>query len=336
MSLPELMYDRLDRLPRQLPKTPLSNKAIGRARSLRYRRNRVWNEIADVKPMSRLKPFYVQSADLLAPKGSFVIYRDVHVFKYGTESIWKAKYVSNVRGVHRASIVQRIGPSEVRVTAIFPSYGSWLDYEMAYRIERAETAPASGVITWRMRQDSVTKNYEFGLFDDRYKPVAEYPVSGVDNAELTLAYSFSVANLIYPLPLLEGLEITDMKAEFLDGFVLFGGKRYKDPYMNNAIRYSYTVRNGRDKPLVLKHWGMPLSVLYEDDRHVSQINVDITFPDRTLSPKATTSYTFTVNLHPAFYGKIALAHAVRYLEDGTLRYAGGPCFQVECFRLLLP
>jgi len=228
MSLPELMYTRLDQFPRVRTRTPLSARAVGFLKSSRYARNRRWNSFADIRVLSRLKPFYVDSSDLLAPRGSFVVYKDVHVFKYGTETIFRARYIGTLRKPSAAKVIQTIGADKRVVRVIYPTRG-YYDCEVPHKIDYVGTTKATAEIRWRLRGDLQVKNFEFGLFDDRYKPVDEYPVLGADNAELTLAYDFKVGNSIYPAPIPEGVSITDMRVELRSGFAILTGSIIKTP-----------------------------------------------------------------------------------------------------------
>jgi len=335
-SLPELIYERIDRLPRVYISLSPKERVKGFLKTLEYSRDSRRNAIADVRVLSRLgKPFYVDQSMLLAPKGSFVIYKNVHVFKYGTETIFRARYISSLYTVSKAKVTQTIGEDKKVVTVIFPPRG-YYDCDLPHRITRVGKETATAEILWRMRVDRQVKEYNFGLFDDRFKPVDEYPVAGADNAELTLSYDFSEANLVYPTPLPSGLRITNMSVRFASGFVLFQDKYYKDPQMNNTVEFSWTLVNDTSYPLTVKHWGLPISVLYEDSRHVSQVNADISVSDRSVPAGSSTRYTYSVNLPAWAYGHIALAHAVKVYRPGALLYGGGPLFQFDVFRLRLP
>jgi len=314
----------------------LANKLAGKLKRIRYFRNRRWNSLIEVKPLGRVKPFFVDEANLLLPRDRFVRYLDALVTEYGVRGIWRARYVSNIRGVHRASVRQSVGPEVRKVTVIFPRKDSYLNYEMDFDVVRAETLTCTGEIRWRGRIDSQVKNYEIGLFDDRYKPVDQYPVPGADNTELDLVYDFRVQNLIYPEPLLDRTRIEGMEVEYEAGFVEYRGKMYRNPHVDAQMRFRWEFHNDRDKPLTLVHWGMPLSVLYEDNLHCSQINVDITFPDRTVDPRKSVRYEFTTVIPLWAYGRVSLAHAVNVYEDGLLRYSGGPFYCFEVFRIVLP
>jgi hypothetical protein len=286
--------------------------------------------------MSRLKPFYVEKCDLLAPKDSFAVYRNVYVFEAGTEVIFRGRYVSTLFKPSTAKVVQSIDEDKRIVRVLFPGRGSYYECDVKHKIDKVGTLTATASISWRLRGDVQTKNYEVGLFDWRDKPVSEYPVSGADNAVLDLAYSWKDGNFVYPPQLPEGLSFTDMALSFESGFCPFKGRYYKDPTVNNVLRLRFRVLNNTGKPVTIKFWGAPFSVLYEDLRHVSQVNINLSVEDRMVQNGYSTEYSFTINIPPWAYGKIAPALAFRIYRNGMLVYGGGPFFQASVGRLLLP
>lgn len=78
--------------------------------------------------------------------------------------------------------------------------------------------PGAYIIDVIRESNSLTLSYPIGLFDDRYKPVSEYPVSGVDNAVLDIVYSWRVESTVYPQPVLSGLMFSNMSVSFVSGF----------------------------------------------------------------------------------------------------------------------
>lgn len=335
MSLPELMIQRLDKMPRVRARTPLPTRVLGVLKSISYSRQTRINAVSDVRIMSRMKPVYVDSSSLLAPKDSFIIYKDVHVFEYGTKSLYHAKYIYDLRKPGSALVKQSIGNVAKHVRVIFPTRG-YYELDVEYPVTKPENVTCKSEITWRMRGDSQTKTYALGLFDPSLKPVGEYPVPDADNAELTLSYTWEDKNFIYPTPIPSGLNITDMKVEYVSGWCFFKGGYYKDPSMNNQVRLSWTLKNNMGKTIKVVHWGVPVSVLYEDGLHVSQVNVSVSVPTQTIMSGSSVGYFFTINLPTWAYGHVCVAHAVRVFEDSMITYAGGPCFQFTVGRLRLP
>jgi hypothetical protein len=195
--------------------------------------------------------------------------------------------------------------------------------------------PIRYALARRRIYNELSQVYPVGLLDDRYKPVSEYPVSGADNAVLDVPYSWRVENTVYPSPPAE-VVFDNLAVSFQSGFVSHEGKYYKDPSVNNTVRVTARVMNRSSYTLTARHYGLAVLVLYEDNRHVSQVNVSVSFPDTTLSPGASRSYYFDVNLPTWAYGKVAVAHALRFYRGDTLFWTGGPLYCFEVFRLRLP
>jgi hypothetical protein len=198
--------------------------------------------------------------------------------------------------------------------------------------------PGAYIIDVIRESNSLTLTYPIGLFDDRYKPVSEYPVSGVDNAVLDIPYSWRIQNTIYPQPVLSGLSFSNLNISFVSGFLQYEGKYYKDPSGNNTVRISCRVTNNSQYDLNVRHWGLVVSVLYEDNQHVSQANVSVSFPTFDLYRGQYRDYSIDVNLPTWAYGRVAIAHALNFYDKATntLRYTGGPFYCFEVYRLRLP
>ena len=184
--------------------------------------------------------------------------------------------------------------------------------------------------------NSLSQVYSIGLFDDRYKPVDEYPVQGVDNAILDIPYSWGIENKVYPLPLPNGLIFDNLSVNFVSGFINYENKFYKDPETNNTVRITARIINNTGYTLNVQNYGLVLSTLYEDNRHVSQAIIDISFPSFTMYNGTTYNYSLDINLPTWAYGKIAIAHAINFFRNGILFYTGGPFFCFEAFRLRFP
>jgi hypothetical protein len=329
------MLQRLDGLPRIRARIPAADRVLGVLKRFSCRRQARLNAISDVRILSRTKPVYVDSSDLMAPRDSFTVYRDFLVFESGTKTVYHAKYIYDLVKPGLATVRQSIGEVSRTVEVVFPSRG-YYEFDLEYTVTKPETLTCKSEITYRMRGDSQTKTYTFGLFDSSLKPVSEYPAPDADNAELTIAYSWEDKSFVYPLPLPEGLTITDMKVKLTSGWCVYKDRYYKDPSMNNQVAVSWRLINNTGRSVTVDHWGVPVSVLYEDGRHVSQANIDVPVSSRTVNHGSSTDYSLTVNI-PAFaYGHVCLAHAVKVVGDSLIRYAGGPCFQFTIGRLRLP
>jgi len=335
--LPEIMYKSLQegRLPRVYPVKTLRERIPFQVKNLIQARDRIRNELALVKPLAIRKAVVITGANF---SGYRTTLRNAYIGKYGDTLKFTVNYESQLTRPTMAKLVQRIGDVEKTMHVLFMPRAPY-----TLSVEKTLTDPASlrcsASVTSELgifRYDSISQTYNVGLFDDRYKPVEEYPVSGADNARLDIAYSWRITNLVYPTPLPEGLTIDSMWARFQSGFLSYGGKYYKDPGTNNIIRVGARIRNITGAKITLKNWGFPLSVLYEDNRHVSQINVNVSFPDRTLYHGQLYSYYLDIPLPTWCYGKVALAHALNVYKGGHYIYGGGPLWQIECFRLRLP
>jgi len=268
----------------------------------------------------------------------------------GDSISFKARYTYG--GVKPEVIVleQRIDGAKKTATILFPMRGSYYDLEVSTQITDPKNVtckaiskprrelPLRYLLDWMREYNEVTQTYPIGLFDERPKPVSEYPVSGVDNAVLDIPYSWSVQNTAYPQPALGGLSFTDMRVEFSSGFLMYEGRPYKDPSSNNTVRVRCRIVNNSSYDLSVRHWGLVLSTLYEDNRHVSQANVDVSFPSFDLYRGQYRDYYLDVNIPSWAYGRVAIAHAMNFYDKatGTLRYAGGPFYCFEVYRLRLP
>jgi len=341
MSLPETMFQRLreKKIPSPRPRTPIPSRIKGKIRASRYAGNEIANNLTYFRPLSRLKPVRVEDLALALPKGSFAKYKNVYIVKSGTEALLMGKYLWRMIKPGTALVTQSLGEEKNVIRVIFPPYG-YYEAKTKLPINRAGTVTATGTIRWRLRQDTTTKNYEFGLFDDRPKPVREYPVAGADNVVLDLAYRFEERNYIYPPPIPSDLSFGDLSIAPQAGFLYFAGRWYKDPTTNNTLRLRWTLRNNTPYTIKARHWGLPISVLYEDVRHVSQVNAELSVSERTISRGYTTTFDLTFNLPAWAYGYVAISHAVNVYQyrhgAWELYWSGGPVFQIMVGRLVMP
>jgi len=335
--LPELMLESLreGRLPKVYPAKAFAERVHYKVKDLSWARDNIRNQLVLVKPLTIVKAVVITGASF---SGYRTTLRNAYIGKYGDTLKYTVNYKNQLLRPTMAKLTQKIGDQQKVMNVLFMPTAPY-----TMEVDKTLTDPASlscsATATSEaglFRYDSVSQTFNVGLFDDRYKPVAEYPVSGADNAVLDMAYSWGVGVSIYPSPLPSGLYIENISASYRSGFLGYEGKQYKDPAVNNTIRVSARVRNNTGATVTVKHWGLPLSVLYEDNRHVSQINVDVSFSDRTLSDGQYFDYYLDVNLPDWCYGKVAIAHAMNFYKDGLYFYGGGPFVRLECFRLRLP
>lgn len=185
--------------------------------------------------------------------------------------------------------------------------------------------------------NTLSVKYPIGVLDDSPKSVSEYPVSGADNAVLDVPYSWSTGADPYPQPVLGGLSFTNMTASPKSGFLVYGGKAFKDPSTNNTVTLQATVTNNSAYSLTARHRWLVVAVLYGDNQHVSMVSASVPAISFSLPRGASYTYSLDVSLPGWAYGRVALAHAVDFYDpSGALRYTGGPFVRFEVGRVLLP
>jgi hypothetical protein len=185
--------------------------------------------------------------------------------------------------------------------------------------------------------NTLSVKYPIGVLDDSPKPASEYPVSGADNAVLDVPYSWSTGADPYPQPVLEGLIFTNMTVSLKSGFLVYGGKAFKDPSTNNTVTLQATVTNNSAYSLTAKHRWLVVAVLYGDNQHVSMASASVPATSFSLPRGASYTYSLDVSLPGWSYGRVALAHAMDFYDHlGVLRYTGGPFVRFEVGRVLLP
>lgn len=338
-SLPDLMYNHLKEglLPKFYPSRPLSSRlyeeitytAFRRTRR-RRRRRRHHRDVR--RALGLMGPVSIVDHSF---RGYRSIYRDLYLTRVGDKLTYAVRYSNETARPVTGDVDQSIGDVAKKVTVLFMPKAPY-DLETEYGVEDPVTLVCSGSIKSGIWSDSVSDQYPIGVFDDRSKPVGEYPVSGIDNAILDLAYDWKIENLVYPLPLASELRISNMSVRIVSGFTLFEGKYYKDPSSNNTVEIRWTLKNVGDRTITINHWGLPLSVVYEDSRRVSQMDVDVSVGRRTLGINTSTDYAIRFNLPIWNYGRVAVAHAVEVLKDSMPLYYGGPFMCFEVGRLRLP
>jgi hypothetical protein len=278
--------------------------------------------------------------------GYRMTFRSAYIAKRGDELAFRATYTytgakpeliaMELRaGESRKSRADLFTPMERRTEEVRVSVSRPGNLSCTARSFPRIRGPVRYAVARRRIYNELSQVYPVGLLDDSYKPVSEYPVSGVDNAVLDIPYSWRVENKVYPPPPAE-VVFDNLAVSFQSGFISYEGKYYKDPAANNTVRVSARVTNRSSYTLTARHYGLVVSVLYEDNAHVSQANVSVSFPDTALSPGASRTYYFDVNLPAWAYGKVAVAHVLSFYKDTTLFWTGGPLYCFEVFRLRLP
>jgi hypothetical protein len=335
--LSEAMYRglRAGVLPKVYPLKGYLELGEGRLRQARFSAHELKNSLNLVRPLRVIKSVDIE-------KTEFSGYRfrssSAYIVKYGDELSYRVHYKSLRATPVTGKVTQRMGPRKDVIIVIFMPYASW-SFESKYQISDPQYLECSSevlALAGVFRYDRVTETFPVGLLDDRYKPVGEFPVSGADNVVLETAYDWRVQNTVYPTPLPPGLSFDSMSVSMVSGFYPYEGKHYKDPATENRIRASARVVNGTGATIRVTNWGAPLSVLGEDNRHVAQINCDISFPARDIPNGGAYSYSVDLNLPTWCFGRVALAHAMNVYRAGMYVYGGGPLWQFEVFRLRLP
>lgn len=335
--LPARMYSslRAGRLPKFHAKSfiELGIGGLGQAKFVRDELKNSFNTI--VRPLRVIKSVDIEGTRF---SGYRFTSSSAHIIKFGDELSYRVDY-KNLRATPvTGKITQRMGRKEDKITVLFMPFAPYA-FESRYALsepQRLECSSEVLALAGIFRYDRVTETFPVGLLDDRYKLAGEYPVAGADNAVLDIAYDWRVQNLVYPTPLPSGLTFDSMSVSMVSGFYPYEGKNYKDPATENRVRVAARIVNRTGATIRVTHWGMPLSVLYEDNRRVSQINADISFTSRDIPNGGTYNYPIDLNLPRWCYGKIALAHALNVYKAGMYIYGGGPLWQFEVFRLRLP
>lgn len=332
------MYASLNagKLPRLSTSKTLLDLGLHWLKSARFRSDELANATAElVRPLRVIKSIDIEGTEF---SGYRFKSSNAYIAKSGDEVSYTGLYKNLRASPITGRITQAMNTKKDEVVVLFMPSAPF-KFESKYVVTdpgslrcSSEVLAAAGIF----RYDRISEAFNIGVLDDRYKPVSEYPVSGADDVVLDIAYDWSVENLVYPLPLPSGLKFKNMSASFQSGFYPYEGKNYKDHATNNIIRAKATIKNNTGATIRVTHWGAPLSVLYEDLRHVSQIDVNVSFPSRNISNGGTYSYYIDINLPRWCYGRVALAHALNVYKGGMYIYGGGPLWQFEVFRLRLP
>lgn len=336
--LPEAMYRSLQegKLSEVYPTKTLLEIRAENIKALKRRKDHLQNVAVElVKPLALVKAVVVTGTKFA---GYRAVSSNAYIGKYGDELSHQVDVKSQLVRPTVATLTHIVGENKHIVEVIFMPLAPY-SHGMKKIVGNPEALKCSAAVTSAsglFRYDAVDETFNIGVFDDRHKPVGEYPVSGADNVVLDLVYSWGVKNTIYPTPVPPGLIFDSLSVELVSGFMKFEGKNYTDPSVNNKVRIRARIVNGTGATILLKHLGLPLSVVYEDNLRVSQINASVSFPDKTLGNGQTYSYYLDVNLPAWCYGKVGIAHAINVYKGGMYIYGGGPFYCFEVFRLRLP
>jgi hypothetical protein len=340
------VYSSVNRLPTVPNAKPRVEIVAERIRYRQRLNSFLLNGFFTLKSQSPHKVLQITNPRL---EGYRAVISNAYIIRPGDELKFTARYVYNGTKPETLLIEQSADGEKQSLIAFFPTK-SYIDVTTSVRVGepknltcRALSKPRPGrplayIVDMLRLSNELTLTYPVGLLDDRPKPVSEYPVRGADNAVLDIPYSWRVQNTVYPQPVPEGLAFSNLSVEFVSGFVQHEGKYYKDPSTQNTVRIRCRVSNNSAYNLRVEHWGLVVAVLYEDDRHVSQANVSVRFPSFNLDRGQSRDYHIDVNLPTWAYGKVAIAHAMLFHDGATqaLRYAGGPLYCFEVYRLRLP
>ncbi len=322
---------------------PLAELVLEHLRENKRRRVNYLNTVFSIKAKSTPKLTSIRG-ELLGYRG---VFRGAYMVKSGEALRFRATYEYTGRKPETIVLDQSMDDTRYVYYVLFAPKSTYVlestksINEPCYLTCKAITKPRAQrplayLIDYVRLYNELTQTYPIGLYDDRYKPVSEYPVEGVNNAVLDAPYSWRVENRVYPMPAPDGFVFDNLSVILLSGFINYEGKHYKDPATNNIVRATVRFTNNTAYTLTLRHYGLVLAVLYEDDMHASQGLVDVTFPDTTLLRGSRIEYYFDVSLPTWAYGKVLLAHAINFYIGNRLYWTGGPLYCFEVFRVRLP
>jgi hypothetical protein len=309
--LPESMYKSLDegRLPKIYPSKTYADIGLEHVKDVLRLKDSVGNKVALVRPLAVRKAVAITGSKFT---GYRTILRNAYVGKSGDKLTYEVDYKNQLNRPTMAKITQKIGDVQGIMNVLFMP-GAPYTFTVQKDLVDPASLQCSAEVTSELgyfKYDSISQTYNVGVFDDRYKPVSEYPVSGADNVVLDIAYSWNVQNTVYPTPLPSELSFTNMSVSYKSGFILFEGKQYKDPAVNNTVRVYASIKNNSSTTLHVENWGFPLSVLYDDNQHVSQAQLSPSFGVGTVSTEIYSRKMF-------FQADATISFTVKY-PDGTV------------------
>lgn len=337
MSLPRLMFDRLREgsIPVGYTSKPVSIVAERARKSASMLLLLSLNSASKLKRITFIKsPVKIKDHGV---SGHVGVIDGVLVSRYGDELVFSSIFENESRRPTIAKVRASVdGKGKLMHVLFMPN--SYYELDVGYSVVRPSYVSFKSSVEseYGSTYDELSLNYALGVLDNRPKPVSEYPIYGCDNVELDLYYDWRVGSYVYPSTLPSGLSFSNLSLSYVYGFIWYEGVAYKDPRVNNRVRACCTVRNNTGSTIRMVHYGLPISVMYEDNRHVSQLNAPISFPTVNMPSGSSYSYCIDVNIPSQFYGRIAIAHALSFYKGDYPIYFGGPVFQFEAYRLLLP
>jgi len=304
------------------------------AQKLRYklRRAKYIHLVERVRSKERGTQFQIKSAKL---RGTLKPFKEIYIAK-PCDLFLIVTYHNSGRSA-RALVTQKIGDSVAKVTVLF---GRDADYtlELKYRIDKPEEVPVlADIRKRRWRSDArLEKTLALGLADDRPKPVAEYPENEASNETLDIAPPWKEGKGVYPEKLPDGLTITPADFALQTGAIKWGKNYYMVPIEECRINFSWTVKNGTDRALTIEPVSFMLSTLYEDNVHMSYVNIQPAGDRKRVGVGKAGSYSLTVPIPEWCYGRVTGTHVCKFYFDGMMRYYGGPIWYFFLGRVLLP
>jgi len=304
-------------------------------RDFDYRRTHKLNKAEFVMRQSLTKPFRIESVNLT---GYRLTYGNAYIIRSGDTLTFSAKYISTRSGM--GLINQKIGNVEKYINILFPTPNSYYDLSLDYTLQNPEKLTCVASIKPKAlgKGDTITQIYPIGIFDLRDKPVSEYPVSGVDNYELDIAYSWEDMTYIYPTPPPEVM-FSNITFTLKSGFATFEDNYYRDPDATLYADFSFRISTAYNDNVTIKHWGILVGVMYEDTRHVSEVDVtnQVGKPADVSGYNASAAWSFNNVPFPSWaYGKVFLIYALKIFKGSEPVYYGGPVIQFTIGRLRLP
>jgi len=304
-------------------------------RNFDYRRSHKLNKAEFVMRQSLTKPFKIESVNLT---GYRLTYGDAYMVKSGDTLTFSAKYVSIRPGM--GIITQKIGNAQKNMHVLFPTAKAYYDLSLDYTPQNPEKLTCVASIKPRAlgQGDVITQVYPIGIFDLRDKPVSEYPVPGVDNYELDIAYSWENKTYIYPEPPPEVM-FSNITFTLKSGFTTFENNYYRDPNATLYADFSFNVSTAYNDYVTIRHWGILTGVMFEDTKHVAEVDAtnQVGKPADVSGYNARTAWSFKNVPFPSWaYGKVFLIYALKIFKGEQPVYYGGPVIQFTIGRLRLP
>ena len=339
MKLNDIIIRNIDKIPRVRITIPFMKRYI-------------LHNTAKTQIFSNIRPkniFWKLKVEKLQLLGAKTYINGAHIYKFGGTATVMAEYVNTSPVPHLANVKLEVDGS---ITMLKLLMGPNTRYQQTHTFTvtepkqyeiTASISPTRPTIEARV-SDSLTINVAVGLFDNRLKPVSEYPVSGAENAKLDIPYSFTGKTYIYPQQLPNGITINSIRATPVSGIITFEGQMYRHPLDIPYIELLFRVRNTSGADYIISYWGTVAIVIYDDPRYASLAEVTPHVPKRytelSLRNNSTTTIKISIPIPTQFYGYVLLGHLMKmYSIEGSSRmftYAGGVFTEQTIYRILLP